>query len=258
MKTLAIIPARYASTRFPGKPLAVLGNKPVIQHVWERVLSSSSITDAVIATDDLRIAESAERFGGRAMLTSSHHRSGTDRCGEVVQNLEEAGKRYDTVINIQGDEPFIHPRQIDLLADCFENETTTIATLRKAIEDPEILFNPNNVKVVTDNNGYALYFSREPIPHLRGTERQEWTARHAYYKHIGIYAFRTEVLKSIIKMPPSTLEQCESLEQLRWLENGHKIMVPETDIESIGIDTPEDLQRAEQFMLSEKTSQKQL
>lgn len=256
MKTLAIIPARHASTRFPGKPLAILGNKPVIQHVWERVLSSTSITDAVIATDDLRISEAVEQFGGRAMLTSSHHRSGTDRCGEVVKRLEEDGKSYDIVINIQGDEPFIHASQIDLLANCFTNDATTIATLRKAIDDPEILFNPNNVKVVTDSNGYALYFSREPIPHLRGTERQEWLIKHRYYKHIGIYAFRTETLKSIIEMPASILEQCESLEQLRWLENGQKIMVPETDIESIGIDTPEDLQRAEQFMLSEKTFQK--
>lgn len=256
MKILAIIPARYASTRFPGKPLAELGNKPVIQHVWERVISSPSIAKAVIATDDIRIMEAARRFDGQAMLTSDRHRSGTDRCGEVATKLEKEGEHYDIVINIQGDEPFIHPRQIELLAGCFENEATHIATLRKAIKESETLFNPNNVKVVTDNKGYALYFSREPIPHLRGQQQQEWATRHTYYKHIGIYAFRSEILKSIIKMPQSALEQCESLEQLRWLENGHKIMVPETDIESIGIDTPEDLQQAEQFMISEKTFQK--
>lgn len=256
MRTLAVIPARYASTRFPGKPLAILGGKPVIQHVWERVSSASVITDAVVATDDQRIIEAVEQFGGIAMLTGSHHRSGTDRCGEVAQKLKNEGKTYDLVINIQGDEPFIHPSQIEALVDCFSNPATHIATLKKAITQSDDLFNANNVKVVADGNGKAIYFSREPIPHLRDVQRQEWTSKQTYYKHIGIYAFRTDTLENITHLAQSPLEKSESLEQLRWLENGHHIAVAETKQESIGIDTPEDLRNAEQYLLSEKTFQK--
>ena len=246
MKVIAIIPARYASTRFPGKPLAMLGGKTVIRRVWEQV--SRVIDDVAVATDDRRIAEAVEAFGGRAVITSPNHRSGTDRCYEAYCLI---GGEYDVVVNVQGDEPFISPSQIRALTACFDDESTDIATLVKpfaASDGIEALENPNSPKVVIDGRSQAIYFSRSVIPYLRGVERSEWLARHTFYKHIGMYAFRRDVLREVTSLPQSSLERAESLEQLRWLENGYKIGVGITDIETVGIDTPEDLARAEEFL----------
>jgi 3-deoxy-manno-octulosonate cytidylyltransferase (CMP-KDO synthetase) len=248
MKVLAVIPARYASTRFPGKPLALLGGKPMIEWVWECVSTVPTISKAVVATDDERIIEAVSAFGGNAMLTSSSHRSGTDRCGEVLETLEKAGEQYDVVVNVQGDEPFVQPEQMNGLTACFEEADTVIATLKTAIRSTEELLSPNNVKVVCDKEGRALYFSRQPIPYLRGVEQQEWLQKHSYYKHVGIYAFRAATLKELVRLPQSALEMGESLEQLRWLENGYSIKVRQTQQANIGIDTPEDLQAAEHFL----------
>ena len=246
MKVIAIIPARYASTRFPGKPLAILGGKTVIRRVWEQV--SRVIDDVAVATDDRRIAEAVEAFGGRAVITSPDHRSGTDRCYEAYCLI---GGEYDVVVNVQGDDPFISPSQIRALTACFDDERTDIATLVKPFapsDGIEALENPNSPKVVIDNESRAIYFSRSVIPYLRGVERSEWLARHTFYKHIGMYAFRRDVLREVTSLPQSSLERAESLEQLRWLENGYKIGVGITDIETVGIDTPEDLARAEEFL----------
>lgn len=245
MTTLAIIPARYASTRFPGKPLALLCGKPVIQWVWERVSAVGAVTEAVVATDDRRILEAVKSIGGRAMMTSDQHRSGTDRCGEVLKALEAEGRRYDVVVNVQGDEPFVEACQLETLLETFASPETEIASLMTPIKDWEELQSPNNVKVVCNLRHEALYFSRQPIPHLRGADQKEWPARQTYYKHVGIYAFRAEVLKRVVALPPSALEGSESLEQLRWLDNGYRIRMSVTDHTNIGIDTPEDLALAE-------------
>lgn len=246
MHTLAIIPARYASTRFPGKPLALLGGKPIVQWVYER--TQSLFDEAVVATDDSRIALAVEAFGGKVCMTGSHHRSGTDRCGEVLSQLTANGKHYDIVVNVQGDEPFVSAQQINTLIDCFDNPTTQIATLAKRIGDTDELLSANNVKVVVAPNGKALYFSRQPIPYLRGVETAEWLQHHTYLKHIGIYAFRGETLREVVALSPSALEQAESLEQLRWIENGYTLRVALTDAENIGIDTPADLEAAEKYL----------
>lgn len=250
MKFIAIIPARYASTRFPAKPLAMLGGKPIIQRVYERV--SSVIDNTVVATDDERIKSAVEAFGGRVVMTSTHHRSGTDRCFEA---FTIAGADSDVVINVQGDEPFIDPSQLRSLMACFDDSTTDIATLVKPFTPEmgiEALRNPNSPKVVVGANHQALYFSRSIIPYLRGIDEAEWLNHHTFYKHIGLYAYRADVLRQISAMAPGRLEQAESLEQLRWLEAGLAIKVGETNIETIGIDTPEDLARAEAF-LAQKT-----
>lgn len=249
MKILTIIPARYASTRFPGKPLALLGGKPVVRWVWERTTALPGLTDAVVATDDERIAAAVAAFGGRAMMTSDSHRSGTDRCGEVVRRLKAEGATYDVAINVQGDEPFVQPSQLQALADCFNDGDTCIATLKTRLRDNEELMSPNNVKVVCDRNGQALYFSRYPLPYQRGVETACWAERYPYYKHVGIYAFRTSTLEELVKLPQSPLEVSESLEQLRWMENGYRIKVVETDMANIGIDTPADLAAAESYLL---------
>ena len=246
MRYIAIIPARYASTRFPAKPLAILGGKPVIQRVYEQV--SQVLDDVYVATDDERIYSCVERFGGRAVMTRQDHRSGTDRCYEAYQRV---GREFDVVINVQGDEPFIHPSQIRTLMACFDDSATQIATLVKPFVEADglqALENPNSPKVVVSDTGRALYFSRSVIPYLRGIPREEWLARHTYLKHIGLYAYRTQTLAEITRLPQSTLEKAESLEQLRWLDNGYVIRVGQTDVETIGIDTPEDLQRAEEFL----------
>lgn len=247
MKFIAIIPARYASTRFPAKPLAILGGKPVIRRVYEQV--AGVLDDAVVATDDRRIYDAVEAFGGKVVMTSTEHRSGTDRCWEAYlkQNL-----KYDVVVNVQGDEPFIRASQLETLKRCFDDPATDIATLVKPFTEADglaALENPNSPKVVLDARSRAIYFSRSVIPYLRGVERTEWLARHTFYKHIGLYAFRTEVLRAVTSLPQSTLEKAESLEQLRWLENGYKIGVGITDVETIGIDTPEDLKKAEAFLM---------
>lgn len=246
MRFLAIIPARYASTRFPGKPLAMLGGKSVIERVYEQV--SSVMDDTVVATDDERIFNAVVGFGGKAVMTSTSHRSGTDRCQEAYTKL---GKEFDIIINVQGDEPFIRREQIETLKSCFNNPKTQIATLVKPFSESdgkEALFNPNSPKVVIDSNNQALYFSRSVVPYIRGVEAEEWLSRHTFYKHIGIYAFRAEVLGEVTALAQSALEKAESLEQLRWLENGYKIGVGITNFETIGIDTPEDLERAEIFL----------
>lgn len=246
MKFIAIIPARYASTRFPGKPLALLGGKPVIQRVYEQV--AGVLDDAVVATDDRRIFDVVVAFGGRAVMTSPDHRSGTDRCWEAYCRV---GKEFDAVVNVQGDEPFIRPVQIETLCRCFDDPQTDIATLVKpfaASDGLEALENPNSPKVVLDSHSRALYFSRSVIPYLRGVDRSEWLTRHTFYKHIGMYAFRTEALRAVTALPSSALEKAESLEQLRWLENGYRIGVGVTEFETVGIDTPDDLERAERFL----------
>ena len=246
LKFIVVIPARYASTRFPGKPLALLGGKPVIQHVYEQV--SGVVENVVVATDDERIYSAVEGFGGRVVMTSTNHKSGTDRCWEAYQ---KQGEEYDVVINVQGDEPFIAHSQLRAIMDCFNDEATDIATLVKpfAEEDGiEALENPNSPKVVLDKQSRAIYFSRSVIPYLRGVEREEWLKKHTYYKHIGMYAFRADVLKQVTSLEQSPLELAESLEQLRWLENGYKIGVGISDVETVGIDTPEDLQKAEEFL----------
>lgn len=246
MKFLGIIPARYASTRFPAKPLAMLGGKTVIQRVYEQV--SGVMDDAYVATDDERIEAAVKAFGGKVVMTSVHHKSGTDRCYEAMTRI---GGQFDVVVNIQGDEPFIQPSQLHSIQACFHDPATQIATLVKPFtpqDGLQALQNPNSPKVVLDKNHNALYFSRSVIPYLRGVDAAEWLSRHTYYKHIGLYAYRTEVLKEITALPQSSLELAESLEQLRWLENGYVIKAGITEVETIGIDTPQDLQRAEEFL----------
>lgn len=246
MKFLGIIPARYASTRFPAKPLAILGGKPVIQRVYEQV--TSVLPDAVVATDDERIAEVVRSFGGNVVMTSTEHRSGTDRCYEA---LTKTPGEFDVVINIQGDEPFIQASQLQSVMDCFQDEETQIATLVKPFtpaDGYDALENVNSPKVVINKKSQALYFSRSIIPFTRNKDRKEWLAGHTYYKHIGLYAYRTEVLREITSLPQSSLELAESLEQLRWLENGYVIKVGLTQVETIGIDTPQDLEKAEEFL----------
>ena len=243
MKFMAIIPARYASTRFPGKPLAVLGGKTVIQRVYEQV--SSLLDEVYVATDDERIFQAVESFGGRAVMTRTDHKSGTDRIEEAAEKI---GSDADVIINVQGDEPFIQPSQIETLMHLFDAPETQIGTLGKRFETIEGVENPNSPKIVTDNRGFALYFSRSPIPYVRGIDRNLWLEAYPFLKHLGIYAYRREVLREVTQLPQGRLEKAESLEQLRWLENGYRIRVGLTDVETVGIDTPEDLQRAEEFL----------
>jgi 3-deoxy-manno-octulosonate cytidylyltransferase (CMP-KDO synthetase) len=238
-----IIPARYASSRFPGKPLALIGNKTMIQRVYEQAFKSISIV--YVATDDKRIFDAVKDFGGNVVMTSADHMSGTDRCTEAVNKITaESGRNIDIVINIQGDEPFIKPEQIELLKRCFTGDEVEIATLVREVISGEDIFNPNQPKVILSSAGDALYFSRAAIPYIRDAEKNEWTSKHVYYKHIGLYGYRTETLKKITLLPRSPLEISESLEQNRWLENGFKIRTAVTEWESIGIDTPEDLDKA--------------
>ncbi len=243
MKVVGIIPARYASTRFPGKPLALIKGKPMIQRVYEQALKSK-LDAVVIATDDVRIADAVMDFGGQYVMTSPNHRSGTDRCCEALDLLKT---KYDAVVNIQGDEPFIDPKQIDLLVDLIVRDDTPLASLAKRIDDADELFSPNAVKVVVNQEGNAMYFSRNPIPFMRNVDRDEWLVKGRFYKHIGIYAYKADVLHQVAHMEPSALEQAESLEQLRWLENGLDIRMALSDAENISIDTPDDLHRAEQY-----------
>lgn len=243
MKFVGIIPARYASSRFPGKPLAILRGKMVIESVYMQV--KEALKDVYVATDDERIYKAVKSFHGNVIMTNNKHKSGTDRICEAIDKI---GEKYDVVINIQGDEPFIQASQIKTVIDCFDDSQTQIATLGKRFDKIEDVQNPNSPKIVLDNNNYAMYFSRSPIPFIRGKETKEWLANFPFLKHIGLYAYKTEVLKEISKLQQSPLEIAESLEQLRWLQNGYKIKVGITDIETIGIDTPEDLQKAEIFL----------
>lgn len=240
MQIIGIIPARYGSTRFPGKPLADIKGKPMIQHVYERV--NKTLQHVVVATDDNRIYDAVKAFKGNVVMTNANHKSGTDRCAEALQMYElETKLKFDAAINIQGDEPFIEPSQIDQLANLLNKENTQLATLIKPIEDKESLFNPNKVKVVTDKNGRALLFSRQAIPYMRDENKDEWMSSHTYFQHIGMYGYKKETLMQITKLESSSLETCESLEQLRWLENGYSINTDITHIEGKCIDTPEDL-----------------
>ena len=245
MKFIGIIPARFASTRFPGKPLAMLGGKTVIQRVYEQ--ATAILDEAYVATDDERIYQAVEQFGGRAIMTRTDHKSGTDRIEEAAEKI---GTQADVIINIQGDEPFIQQSQIETLIHLFDDPTTQIGTLGKRFETIEAVQNPNSPKIVTDKRGFALYFSRSIIPYIRGKEQDEWRQHFPFLKHLGLYAYRREVLREITLLPQSPLEIAESLEQLRWLENGYRIRVGLTDVETVGIDTPEDLQRAEAFLAS--------
>jgi len=239
MKVLGIIPARYASTRFPGKPLIDIQGKSMIQRVYEQALKATSLSKVVIATDNELIAEAVLNFGGEFVMTGSAHQSGTDRCAEVSRHFPD----YDIIINIQGDEPFIDPQQIDLVVSCFEQAGIQLATLVKAIHTNEELFNNNIPKVVMNSKQEAIYFSRHTIPYLRNAEKEQWLTAHQFYKHIGIYGYHTETLQEITKLAPSSLEIAESLEQLRWIENGYAIKTRVTTIETIAIDTPEDLNK---------------
>jgi 3-deoxy-manno-octulosonate cytidylyltransferase (CMP-KDO synthetase) len=237
MNILGIIPARYASTRFPGKPLVDIAGKSMIQRVYEQSKKCVHLSEVIVATDDERIYKHVHDFGGSAIITSPHHQSGTDRCAEVALQHPQ----YDVVINIQGDEPFIDPEQISKLAFCFNDPNTQIATLVKKITSPEELFNTNSPKVLINKFSEAIYFSRSPLPHIRGREQENWLNHFSYFKHIGIYGYRADILQQITKLPVSSLEKAESPEQLRWIENGYKIKVAETELETFAIDTPEDL-----------------
>ncbi len=240
MKFIAIIPARYASTRFPGKPLVSIQGKPMVQHVYEKVTQSGLFEKVIVATDDNRIQKAVEEFGGEVALTDVNHQSGTDRCGEVINKLEEV---FDVVVNIQGDEPFIKQEQLEDLVSLFRKTPAQIGTLKKELSNSEDVFNPNIVKVVDGLDKRAIYFSRNPIPFVRDFEQKDWLSKQKFYKHIGLYGYRFDVLKELVQLQSSMLEMSESLEQLRWLENGYQIFIAETKFESIGIDTPDDLSK---------------
>ena len=239
MKFLGIIPARFASSRFPGKPLVDIDGQTMIQRVYEQVKQSKKLSNVIVATDDQRIVEEVLSFGGNVVMTSETHQSGTDRCAEVITDDNE----YDVIINIQGDEPFINPEQIDLLAACFESPQTKIATLVKEIDSMEELFNLNIPKVVRNIHGEAIYFSRQTIPFLRGIEQEQWLKGQTFYKHIGIYAYQADTLRALTQLPVSGLEEAEALEQLRWIENGYTIQTAVTTHETIAVDTKEDLNK---------------
>ncbi len=239
MKVLGIIPSRYQSSRFPGKPLIDIKGKSMIQRVYEQAKQSTLINELVVATDDQRIFEHVLSFNGNVLMTSNTHSSGTDRCGEVVQTYTD----YDIIINIQGDEPLIRPEQLDSLLSAFKDSDVKIATLIKAMTDIEDVLNPNRIKVVLDVNSNGIYFSRSVIPYIANIKQSEWLNHFTFWKHIGIYAWRTDVLKKLVNLPISTIEKAESLEQLRWLYNGYKIKTVETKIETPNIDTPEDVQK---------------
>lgn len=246
VNAIGIIPARYASTRLPGKPLVDLGGKSMIQRVVEQA-RRAQLQRVVVATDDERILAHVRGFGGEAVLTSPDHPSGTDRVFDAYQQL---GIAADCIINIQGDEPFIHPAQIDALITLFAAENAPqLATLVKPVLTTDELFSPHLPKVVLDAAGHALYFSRHPLPYQRQAPPEQWLSQHRYLRHIGLYAYRPEVLAAITQLPPSSLEQAESLEQLRWLENGYRILTAETELETIGIDTPEDVERARKYLV---------
>ena len=248
MRVVGIIPARYASTRFPGKPLALIKGKTMIRRVCEQAWKSR-LDAVVVATDDVRIADEVMSFGGQYVLTNPNHRSGTDRCCEALDLLV---RQYDAVVNIQGDEPFIDPNQINQVIDLIAQEDTFLASLAKQIEDVDELFSPNTVKVVMNGMGNALYFSRNPMPFMRNLDHNEWLAKGCFYKHIGIYAYKAETLRQIAKMQPTPLELAESLEQLRWLENGLTIRMGITEAENVSIDLPTDIEKAEKFSENQK------
>lgn len=239
LRVLGIIPARYASTRFPGKPLVMIAGKTMIQRVYEQACKAISLSKVTIATDDERIIKECIKIGANYVLTKSTHQSGTDRCAEVAEQFPD----FDYAVNIQGDEPFIDPEQINLLVSCFNEPETQLATLIKPVTSSEELFNSNSPKVIINAKAEAIYFSRHAIPYLRNIPEENWMAKHQFYKHIGIYGYKTSILKEITELPPSSLELAESLEQLRWIENGYRIKTKITHLETLAIDTPEDLKK---------------
>lgn len=240
MRIAAIIPARYASTRFPGKPLAEIRGRSMIMHVWDRVTQARGIEKVVVATDDERIYRHVWENGGEVVMTSPMHESGTSRCAEAARLISEQGN-FDAVINVQGDEPFIDPSQVEEVARLLGHTEVLIASLMKKIETETELLSPHTVKVVTDARGWALFFTRQPVPAVRGLEPTQWLSQMSYYKHIGIYGYKSFVLQNIARLPVSEASQSESLEQLTWLHQGYKIRMGLTTHESIAIDTPEDL-----------------
>ncbi|MBD1432143.1 3-deoxy-manno-octulosonate cytidylyltransferase [Sphingobacterium sp. DN00404] len=237
MRTIGIIPARYESSRFPGKPLVDISGKSMIQRVYEQVKGCAGLSEVIVATDDTRIEEHVRSFAGNVIMTSSTHQSGTDRCAEVVSKISG----FDVAINIQGDEPFISPLQIELLSNLFQDASTEIGTLIKKIDNPDDLFNESTPKVVVNARKEALYFSRQTIPFQRDTQREDWLKAYTYFKHIGIYGYQVDILKEITKLPVSSYEKAEGLEQLRWLENGYRIKIAETEFDTIAVDHPEDI-----------------
>lgn len=244
MKILCVIPARYGSTRFPAKALVNIKGKSMVQRVYEQVSKATGVLKTIVATDHDLIYQEVKKFGGNVCMTSEKHNNGSERCNEVLQLERET---YDYIINVQGDEPFINPEQIKMLISTFDG-SCEIGTLCKHITDSATLFDANTVKVVKNNNNEALYFSRSAIPFQRNEANENWVKNHRYYKHIGVYGFRTDILPQLVKLKTGNLEQVESLEQLRWLENGFKIILAESNIETIGIDTPHDLEKALQYM----------
>jgi len=244
MNFIGIIPSRYESTRFPGKPLADICGKTMIRRVYEQ--ASKAMTEVWVATDDERIFKAVSDFGGKVVMTSLNHRSGTDRCAEAALKASEiTGAVYDVVVNIQGDEPFMQPHEIELIMDCFtKSPSTEIATLIQPILKNEDIFRPDMVKVILDNEQNAIYFSRSPIPHIFGVDESQWLANYPFYGHVGLYAYRFGTLQKLAKLTEVPVEKVESLEQLRWLENGFKIKTNITDSDNFGIDTPEDLRLA--------------
>jgi len=243
LQFIGIIPARYESTRFPGKPLTKIGNKTMIQRVYERI--SRILDDVVVATDNSDIFKEVKYFEGEVIMTSPEHKNGTERCAEAYKlYINETGKKFDGIINIQADEPFITPRQIKTLINCFLDKTVQIATLIKKIENKEDIFNPNVVKAVVSKMGKALYFSRSPIPFVRNFKQEDWLKNYKFYKHVGIYAFKPEALIKISKLDQSNLELAESLEQNRWLEEEFSIKTATSQFDSVSIDTPDDIQKA--------------
>jgi 3-deoxy-manno-octulosonate cytidylyltransferase (CMP-KDO synthetase) len=239
ISAIGIIPARFGSTRFPGKPLVSIAGKPMIQRVYEQCLKASSLQKVLVATDDNRIADTVLKFGGEVVMTSECHQSGTDRCQEAYTAI---AIDFDIVVNIQGDEPFIHPDQIDLAVSCFDTPAVQIATLIKSIENSRDLFDVNRVKVIRNARNEAIYFSRHPIPYFKDLPQNDWLENSNYFSHIGLYAYRSHILSEITQLAPSGLEKAESLEQLRWLENGYRIRVAETTVQSDAIDSPADLE----------------
>lgn len=244
MKFIGIIPARFNSSRFPGKPLAMISGKPMIQHVFENASKADTLTELIVATDDDRIFDAVIGFGGKAIMTSQSHPSGTDRCNEVLYLLAAKSEHFDVAINIQGDEPFLNPEQIELVVQSFKNKPETkITTLVKKISQTNELFNHNVVKAVVDRDGKAIYFSRQPIPFMRDLQEDQWLKHHSYFKHIGIYGYRSKILNEICDLPKSGLEKAENLEQLRWIENAYEIRAAVTTIENKAVDSPEDLKK---------------
>ena len=245
MNIIGIIPSRYASTRFPGKPLAMINGKSMVQRVYEQALKTHNLSKVVVATDDDRIFNHVKSFGGEAVMTATSHINGTSRCLEALEILEsqQTVSSIDAVINIQGDEPFVRPEDIDNITTLFSDGKADIVTLAIKISQPDEIIDPNTVKVVMDVNKFALYFSRQAVPYVRGVQTEQWQRCHDFFKHIGLYGCRTDILKKIALLPPSPLESSEKLEQLRWLENGFRIKVKTTDFESLSVDTPDDLKK---------------